>query len=194
MEEYDSEAIQTQAPILKCVAGLAHRMALKCAIDLRLASGGAERTEPEWKKPPLHLTTDSNCIQTCSECGGRGGVMKTQRTPFGVMSQLSSCFKCNGYGKAFIVKARLLSICCESFDPKGYQGHFKAILKKTMPQIRKINLQARRINVEFTPAKTIGARDDGVVEEAEASERRPEKSSPRIMAIDWVEFMDDDDS
>ncbi|KAM7272115.1 hypothetical protein ACFE04_031329 [Oxalis oulophora] len=37
MEEYDSEAIQAQAPILKCVAGIAHNMALKCAIDLCLA-------------------------------------------------------------------------------------------------------------------------------------------------------------
>ncbi|KAM7270229.1 hypothetical protein ACFE04_029443 [Oxalis oulophora] len=36
MEEYDSDAIQAQAPIFKCVAGIAHRMALKCAIDLRL--------------------------------------------------------------------------------------------------------------------------------------------------------------
>ena len=30
----------------------------------------------------------SNCIKTCTECGGRGGVMKTQRTPFGIVSQV----------------------------------------------------------------------------------------------------------
>ena len=32
----------------------------------------------------------SSCIQPCSSCGGTGGVMKTQKTPFGVMSQVVS--------------------------------------------------------------------------------------------------------
>lgn len=30
----------------------------------------------------------SSCIKSCSSCGGRGGEMKTQRTPFGMMSQV----------------------------------------------------------------------------------------------------------
>ena len=30
----------------------------------------------------------SSCIKPCSSCGGKGGVMKTQKTPFGVMSQV----------------------------------------------------------------------------------------------------------
>ena len=30
----------------------------------------------------------SSCIKSCAECGGRGGVVKTQRTPFGMMSQV----------------------------------------------------------------------------------------------------------
>lgn len=30
----------------------------------------------------------SNCIKTCSDCEGRGGVAKTQKTPFGIMSQV----------------------------------------------------------------------------------------------------------
>ena len=29
-----------------------------------------------------------NCIKSCTECGGRGGVMRSQRTPFGVVSQV----------------------------------------------------------------------------------------------------------
>ncbi|OAY83055.1 Chaperone protein DnaJ [Ananas comosus] len=41
----------------------------------------------------------SNSIKPCAECGGRGGVMKTQRTPFGVVSQISTCAKCDGEGK-----------------------------------------------------------------------------------------------
>ncbi|CAK7349547.1 unnamed protein product [Dovyalis caffra] len=41
----------------------------------------------------------SSCIKPCADCGGRGGVMKTQRTPFGMMSQVSTCPKCSGEGK-----------------------------------------------------------------------------------------------
>ncbi|KAF7822199.1 Chaperone protein DnaJ [Senna tora] len=41
----------------------------------------------------------SNCIKPCTNCGGRGGEMKSQRTPFGVMSQVSMCSKCSGLGK-----------------------------------------------------------------------------------------------
>ncbi|KAF8014533.1 hypothetical protein BT93_H0371 [Corymbia citriodora subsp. variegata] len=41
----------------------------------------------------------SSCIKQCSACGGRGGIMKTQRTPFGMMSQVSTCSKCGGDGK-----------------------------------------------------------------------------------------------
>ncbi|KAK8933274.1 Chaperone protein dnaJ 2 [Platanthera zijinensis] len=38
-------------------------------------------------------------IKTCSQCGGRGRVMKAQRTQFGVVSQVSSCLSCGGRGK-----------------------------------------------------------------------------------------------
>lgn len=31
----------------------------------------------------------SSCIRSCTACGGRGGVMNTQRTPFGMMSQVN---------------------------------------------------------------------------------------------------------
>lgn len=30
----------------------------------------------------------SSSIKSCTDCGGRGGVMKSQRTPFGIMSQV----------------------------------------------------------------------------------------------------------
>ncbi|XP_027924559.1 uncharacterized protein LOC114182018 isoform X1 [Vigna unguiculata] len=40
-----------------------------------------------------------NCIKQCTNCGGRGGEMKSQRTPFGMMSQVSTCSKCSGLGK-----------------------------------------------------------------------------------------------
>lgn len=41
----------------------------------------------------------SNCIISCNLCGGRGAVVETQKTPFGVMSQVSTCSKCGGDGK-----------------------------------------------------------------------------------------------
>ncbi|XP_058080041.1 uncharacterized protein LOC131228193 isoform X2 [Magnolia sinica] len=41
----------------------------------------------------------SGCIKPCADCGGRGGVMKSQRTPFGIVSQVSTCSKCRGGGK-----------------------------------------------------------------------------------------------
>ncbi|XP_028805478.1 uncharacterized protein LOC114760391 [Neltuma alba] len=40
-----------------------------------------------------------DCIKPCINCGGRGGEMKSQRTPFGVISQVSTCSKCRGLGR-----------------------------------------------------------------------------------------------
>ncbi|KAJ4828187.1 hypothetical protein Tsubulata_045117 [Turnera subulata] len=40
----------------------------------------------------------SDGIKSCSECGGRGVVMKSQRTPFGMVSQVSTCSNCYGQG------------------------------------------------------------------------------------------------
>ncbi|XP_021759284.1 uncharacterized protein LOC110724190 isoform X2 [Chenopodium quinoa] len=41
----------------------------------------------------------THCIKSCTKCGGRGRVMKSQRTPFGVVSQVSTCLSCAGDGK-----------------------------------------------------------------------------------------------
>ncbi|OMO69907.1 hypothetical protein COLO4_28868 [Corchorus olitorius] len=41
----------------------------------------------------------SSCITSCGGCGGRGVVMKSQRTPFGMVSQVSTCSNCGGNGK-----------------------------------------------------------------------------------------------
>ncbi|KAL8139702.1 hypothetical protein V2J09_005723 [Rumex salicifolius] len=41
----------------------------------------------------------SGCIKLCKDCGGRGAVRQSKRTPFGVMSQISTCLKCGGDGK-----------------------------------------------------------------------------------------------
>ncbi|KAL5217968.1 hypothetical protein ABZP36_018652 [Zizania latifolia] len=41
----------------------------------------------------------SNDITECTQCRGQGRLMKTQRTPFGIISQISSCLNCDGSGK-----------------------------------------------------------------------------------------------
>ncbi|CAN6307483.1 unnamed protein product [Urochloa humidicola] len=41
----------------------------------------------------------SNGITECTQCRGQGRLMKTQRTPFGIVSQISSCLNCGGSGK-----------------------------------------------------------------------------------------------
>ncbi|KAJ8449637.1 hypothetical protein Cgig2_005659 [Carnegiea gigantea] len=41
----------------------------------------------------------SNSIKPCTECGGRGRIMKSQRTPFGVVSQVNTCPNCEGDGR-----------------------------------------------------------------------------------------------
>ncbi|CAN6459665.1 unnamed protein product [Victoria cruziana] len=38
-------------------------------------------------------------MRTCSTCGGRGQVMRTEETPFGLFSQVSVCPTCGGEGK-----------------------------------------------------------------------------------------------
>ncbi|VVA98038.1 unnamed protein product [Arabis nemorensis] len=48
----------------------------------------------------------SNAVKQCSSCGGKGRVMESQRTPFGIMSQVSTCSKCGGDGKIITDKCR----------------------------------------------------------------------------------------
>ncbi|XP_044466354.1 chaperone protein DnaJ isoform X2 [Mangifera indica] len=51
----------------------------------------------------------SSCIQSCNACGGKGGVTKTQRTPFGIISQVSTCSWCGGDGKRITDHCRICS-------------------------------------------------------------------------------------
>ncbi|EOY21414.1 hypothetical protein QUC31_007299 [Theobroma cacao] len=55
----------------------------------------------------------SSCIKSCSGCGGRGVVMKSQRTPFGMVSQVSTCSKCGGNGKIITDKCRRCGGSCK---------------------------------------------------------------------------------
>ncbi|XWS50858.1 hypothetical protein CRYUN_Cryun12cG0125600 [Craigia yunnanensis] len=55
----------------------------------------------------------SSCIKSCNGCGGRGVVMKSQRTPFGIVSQVSTCSSCGGNGKIITDNCRRCNGSCE---------------------------------------------------------------------------------
>lgn len=42
---------------------------------------------------------EGNATETCSECNGTGHIVRTVRTPFGIMNSESVCPKCGGEGK-----------------------------------------------------------------------------------------------
>ncbi|KAL3835393.1 hypothetical protein ACJIZ3_010129 [Penstemon smallii] len=48
----------------------------------------------------------SDCLKMCTGCGGSGGVVKTQKTPFGLISQVTTCSKCGGDGKIITDRCR----------------------------------------------------------------------------------------
>ncbi|CAK8534280.1 unnamed protein product [Lathyrus sativus] len=51
-------------------------------------------------------------IKKCIRCGGKGGEKKTERTPFGMMSQVSTCSKCGGLGM-------IITDSCRKCDGNG---------------------------------------------------------------------------
>ncbi|PIA26669.1 hypothetical protein AQUCO_09100080v1 [Aquilegia coerulea] len=67
----------------------------------------------------------SSCIKSCMDCGGRGGVVKSQRTPFGLMSQVSACSKCGGEGK-------VITDYCRRCDGQG-KVQMKRSIKVVIP-------------------------------------------------------------
>ncbi|MFH1064628.1 MAG: molecular chaperone DnaJ [Candidatus Woesearchaeota archaeon] len=73
-------------------------------IDLEDAVNGAEKhiTIPRYEScTKCHgsgADSDSD-IGSCPDCGGRGTVIKTQRTPFGMFQTSSTCRRCHGEGQ-----------------------------------------------------------------------------------------------
>ncbi|XP_073281864.1 uncharacterized protein [Primulina huaijiensis] len=55
----------------------------------------------------------SSCLKSCTFCGGRGGVVETQKTPFGIMSQVTTCSKCGGDGK-------IITDSCRKCNGRGH--------------------------------------------------------------------------
>lgn len=87
-----------------------------------------------------HLETCDVCAGTgakvgskmriCSACGGRGQVMRTEQTPFGLFSQVSVCPTCGGNGE-------VISEYCRSCAGEGRVRVKKEIKVKVPPGVSK---------------------------------------------------------
>ncbi|KAM7480330.1 hypothetical protein LguiA_028543 [Lonicera macranthoides] len=87
-----------------------------------------------------HLETCEVCIGTgakmgskmriCSTCGGRGQVMRTEQTPFGMFSQVSVCPNCGGNGE-------MISEYCRKCSGEGRIRVKKDIKLKIPPGVNK---------------------------------------------------------
>ncbi|PSR96023.1 Chaperone protein like [Actinidia chinensis var. chinensis] len=88
----------------------------------------------------LHLETCEACTGTgakigskmriCSTCGGRGQVMRTEQTPFGLFSQVSVCPNCGGDGE-------VISEYCRKCSGEGRIRVKKDIKVKIPPGVSK---------------------------------------------------------
>ncbi|XP_055825502.1 uncharacterized protein LOC129894034 isoform X2 [Solanum dulcamara] len=87
-----------------------------------------------------HLETCEVCVGTgakvgskmriCSTCGGRGQVMRTEQTPFGMFSQVSVCPNCGGDGE-------MISEYCRKCSGEGRTRVKKDIKVKIPPGVNK---------------------------------------------------------
>ncbi|KAG9146427.1 hypothetical protein Leryth_011714 [Lithospermum erythrorhizon] len=69
-------------------------------------------------------------MRICSTCGGRGQVMRTEQTPFGIFSQVSVCPKCGGDGE-------MISELCGKCSGEGRIRVKKDIKVKVPPGVSK---------------------------------------------------------
>uniref|UniRef100_A0A1J3E752 Chaperone protein DnaJ n=3 Tax=Noccaea caerulescens TaxID=107243 RepID=A0A1J3E752_NOCCA len=86
----------------------------------------------------MHLETCEACAGTgakagskkriCSTCGGRGQVMRTEQTPFGLFSQVSICPNCGGDGE-------VISESCRKCSGEGRVRIKKSIKVKIPPGV-----------------------------------------------------------
>lgn len=93
--------------------------------------------------------------QTCSKCGGKGQVMYTQQSLFGVVRNVATCPDCNGTGK--IIKEK-----CSDCYGSGYVSSKKKIQISIPAGID--SGQSIRIREKGEPGKNGGPRGDLLVE------------------------------
>ena len=93
--------------------------------------------------------------QTCTKCGGKGKVMYSQQSLFGMVQNVQTCPECNGSGK--IVKEK-----CSDCRGSGYIASKKRIKVTIPPGID--NGQSVRIRDKGEPGRNGGPRGDLLVE------------------------------
>lgn len=93
--------------------------------------------------------------QTCTKCGGKGKVMYSQQSLFGMVQNVQTCPECNGTGK--IVKEK-----CSDCRGSGYIASKKRIKVTIPPGID--NGQSVRIRDKGEPGRNGGPRGDLLVE------------------------------
>ena len=93
--------------------------------------------------------------ETCSKCGGRGQVVYTQQSLFGMVQNVQTCPQCNGTGK--VIKEK-----CSDCSGTGYQSVKKKISVTIPAGID--NGQSIRIREKGEPGTNGGPRGDLLVE------------------------------
>lgn len=93
--------------------------------------------------------------ETCTKCGGKGKVMYTQQSLFGMVQNVQTCPECNGSGKVIREK-------CSDCRGSGYVASKKRIKVTIPPGID--NGQSVRIRDKGEPGRNGGPRGDLLVE------------------------------
>lgn len=93
--------------------------------------------------------------ETCTKCGGKGKVMFTQQSLFGMVQNVQTCPDCHGTGK--VVKEK-----CPNCHGNGYISNKKKISVSIPPGID--NGQSVRIREKGEPGTNGGPRGDLLVE------------------------------
>ena len=93
--------------------------------------------------------------ETCTKCGGKGKVMFTQQSLFGMVQNVQTCPDCHGTGK--VVKEK-----CPSCHGNGFVSNKKKISVSIPPGID--NGQSVRIREKGEPGTNGGPRGDLLVE------------------------------
>ena len=98
---------------------------------------------------------DGSSKKTCPKCQGKGRVVMTQQSLFGMVQNVTTCPQCNGTGEIIIEK-------CTSYHGTGYISNKKRIKVSIPAGID--NGQMVRIKDKGEPGKNGGPRGDLLVE------------------------------
>ena len=117
--------------------------------------------------------------ETCSKCGGKGKVMFTQQSLFGMVQNVQTCPECNGSGK--VVKEK-----CSKCRGNGYVANRRKISVSIPAGID--NGQSVRIRGKGEPGTNGGSRGDLLVEIIVASHPIFQRQDMNIFSTAPISF------